>query len=94
MGEKWNGKSVYKLKQKKQEVASLDAALGAVRRARNDAHEAFLAELGRVIERDPASLQVGTWDCDGSPVDRCVYDLTSEERDEECLFCYMPNERK
>jgi hypothetical protein len=94
MAEKWNGKSVYQLNQKKQRIAALNAAIGELARIRSEAEQAYLDELGRIIERNPRTLETGSWPCDTSPTGLCVYDMATEEQDNECLFCGNPNERK
>lgn len=91
---KWNGKSLYRLGQKGQRVQALDTALGELHTIRSQVHEDFMVELGRVIERDPRNLQLGRWGCEGSPTELCVYDLSTDEQDDACLFCEQPNERK
>lgn len=94
MTAKWNGKSVHQLTQKKERIAALNVAIGELDNLRSEAEQAFLEELGRIIERDPRNLQAGSWDCDGSPTGLCVYDMATDEQDDECLFCGNPNERK
>lgn len=94
MSVKWNGKSVYQLKQKKQRIHNLDAAMGELNRVRSEAVHTFREELGRIIERDPDTLLIGSWGCNDSPAEQCVYDLSTDERDNECLFCHEPAERK
>jgi|SRR5690606_10157747 len=93
MAEKWNGKSVYQLNQKKERINNLDAAIGELSRLRHEAESAYLEELGRIIERDPGSIRVGNWECEKSPNKRCIYNMAIAEYD-ECLFCGGPAERK
>lgn len=94
MGAKWKGKSVYQLKLKEKRIAGLDTALAELRQVRAVVHEEFVVELGRIIERDPQSIELGNWECEGSPTERCVYDMSTDEQDDACLFCDNPNERK
>jgi hypothetical protein len=39
-------------------------------------------------------LEVGTWDCEPSPIGVCVYDLENDPICDHCLFCGDPDERK
>lgn len=94
MPAKWNGKSIHQLTRKRERITALDTAIGELTELRSEAEQAFLGELGRIIERDPHTLQAGPWACDGSPTGLCVYDMSTDERDDECLFCGGPNERK
>jgi hypothetical protein len=75
-------------------MAALDAAIGELRNLRAEAESDHLAELGRIIERNARHLQVGSWDCGGSPTGLCVYDMSTDEREDACLFCEEPSERK
>ena len=34
------------------------------------------------------------WDCPTSPIGGCVYDMDSNMRDDECIYCGEPLERK
>lgn len=36
----------------------------------------------------------GNWDCEKSPVKKCVYDYDSPMRDDDCIYCHNPDERK
>jgi hypothetical protein len=94
MAAKWNGKSLYQLTQKGQRIQALDVAVAELRGIRDQVHVDYMVELGRIIERDPHNLQLGVWECDGSPTKRCIYDLSSDDGEDACLFCEQPNERK
>lgn len=37
---------------------------------------------------------VGSWDCDESPLGLCVYDITHDPAEDNCIYCNEPNERK
>jgi hypothetical protein len=91
---KWEGKSLYQLEQRRQRVHNLDIALSELGRVRREARQSYLDELGRILERDPQNLELGHWECEGSPTKSCVYDLSTDERDDECLFCEQASERK
>lgn len=68
--------------------------LNALRQAGQEAHERLMEELGRIIDRDQKTLQTdGHWFCEKSLIAECVYDMNSDEGDEECLFCGKPSER-
>jgi len=94
MAAKWNGKSVYQLSQRKRRIVALDVAIGELDQLRSEAQRAHLEELGRIIERNPHDLLEGDWSCEGSPTELCVYDMSTEEQDDDCLFCHQPAERK
>lgn len=43
---------------------------------------------------DKENLSEGTWDCEKSPTKLCWYDWNSDLRDDECIYCGAPDERK
>lgn len=53
---------------------------------------------GQVLKEhdlDPSKIVVpGSWDCEKSPVGKCVYDFYEDPCREDCLFCHDPEERK
>lgn len=42
----------------------------------------------------PIKHVIGTWDCEKSPLDLCVYDRFEDNCLDECIFCGDPSERK
>lgn len=94
MAQKWRGVSLHQLNQKAARIRSLKTAIGELGQLLAEAGRAHLAELARVLGREPGGLMLGSWPCGESPVQECVYDMNSEEQEEECLFCQLPLERK
>lgn len=92
MAAKWNGKSVYQLNQRRQRIHNLDMALGELNTLRSQAREDYLIELGRILDKDPGTIQEGPWSCEHSPSKICVYERSADSED-ECLFCGLPHDR-
>jgi hypothetical protein len=47
---------------------------------------------GQPLDKD--DLVIGAWDCDKSPIGKCVYDDPADRNHDFCLFCGDPEERK
>lgn len=41
-----------------------------------------------------SEIRIGDWDCDKSPVGKCVYDIIEDSACDSCVFCHQPDERK
>lgn len=56
-------------------------------------HLALLLEA--FPDRNPFTLEVGSWDCEASPFKFCVYDTSLEDPCERecCIVCDEPEER-
>lgn len=39
-------------------------------------------------------VKIGSWDCEQSPIGKCVYDIVEDEHCDSCVFCGEPDERK
>jgi hypothetical protein len=94
MGALWNGQSVHQLRLSEARLKRLTDAVAELLEVRDEAHGAYKTEIGRLVGRDPDVLELGHWPCTGSPIRLCMYDMSTDERDEECLFCGQPDERK
>jgi len=90
----WKGKSTVSFMAAQQRLTALDTALAELADMQRQARWRYLEELANLIDRDWSALRLGSWDCVGSPTGRCVYDMDSDEMDDECLFCGGPSERK
>lgn len=71
------------------DLRAIESSHEEARRAKREADE----EKVRVLFPH-ADLSFGHWDCEDSPTGECVYDLTSNMGDDDCLYCHQPNERK
>ena len=64
----------------------------------DDAENELLKSYGDVLRErglDPDNTVVpGSWDCEESPVGKCVYDFYEDPARDCCLFCGDPEERK
>jgi hypothetical protein len=74
-------------------VAAQRAVVAAQRTAGSIRHQITQA-LATLLDMDPISVELGSWDCEHSPTGKCVYDLHSDMGDDECLYCGEPDERK
>ena len=54
----------------------------------------LLALLEVHLEVDADHLELGYWDCPGSPTGFCVYDTDDDPVLDCCLICHHPDERK
>jgi len=58
----------------------------------------LLDTYGEVLREhavNPSNTVVpGTWDCEKSPVGKCVYDFFEDPCRDSCIFCHDPEERK
>lgn len=41
-----------------------------------------------------SEIFIGDWDCDKSPIGKCVYDNIEDSAHDFCVFCHQPDERK
>ncbi len=87
------------------EKISIDPRVLAVREKANAAKEAFKVADGELLDvygkvlrehgHNPDDIVVpGTWDCEKSPVGKCVYDFYQDPARDCCLYCGQPEERK
>ena len=59
-----------------------------------DATEALKEAVASYSGIPTSSLQLGGWNCPGSPTGLCYYDLRGHMGDDECAVCGGPDERK
>ena len=70
----------------------------AAKRRAEYSHCEMLEVYGIVLKEhgfDPENVVIpGSWDCEKSPVGKCVYDFYQDPCRDSCLFCHDPEERK
>jgi len=56
----------------------------------------YIQEISSMIQKSKKIHQavIGYWECELSPVKKCVYDVDNDEACDECIYCHMPEERK
>ena len=60
----------------------------------NTARHSMKTAMSEYSKIPVGSLQLGGWDCPGSPTGECYYDLRKPMGDDECEVCHGPDERK
>lgn len=40
------------------------------------------------------NISTSDWECEKSPLGFCVYDMNSDYKDDDCIYCHQPDERK
>lgn len=82
------------LKQYKDNVDKARYFLNEAESLYNDRALVLVREAGKIPQHHRVAL--GNWDCATSPTGKCAYDMTdlNRHRDDECIFCGAPDERK
>ena len=70
----------------------LDEAYTKVGYATESAKEDLREELQKKYKA--GRIEIGSWECQGSPIDVCIYDDEDDHCWDFCLVCGNPNERK
>lgn len=68
-------------------VQEINARIFALAERRNRIEGAFLKELAAFLGMEGAALLDGHYECAGSPIGRCVFEITTKTDDLSCLFC-------
>jgi hypothetical protein len=69
-------------------------AMDDAQRKNRDARQALKEAMASYSGIPASSLQLGSWNCPGSPSGLCYYDLRGHMGDDECAVCGGPDERK
>jgi len=79
-------------------VVITEKHLAEAKRRWDERKAEMLKVYGEVLREhgvDPSNTVVpGTWDCEKSPVGKCVYDFLEDPCMDSCIFCHDPEERK
>lgn len=68
-------------------VQEINARIFALAERRNRIERIFLEELAALLGKEGAILLDGHYECAGSPIGRCVFEVTTKTDDLVCLIC-------
>lgn len=87
MKDEWQGKPLDSLKAKRLLIGRLNGQIFALAEQRGRIEHDFLEELAALLGCPGATLLDSHHVCPESPIEHCVFEITTSTDDLGCLFC-------